>query len=145
MAAVQEERFSRKKHDPRSSENVIKYCLEEAGVFARELDYVVFCDKPFLSFKRLLMSYFKPINKKTKESNVRPLKNAQFRFKFKEGKNFNHPDEIGTGIHILNISRINPLGGLKFGPDTEIGRKGVFCKGLNIKKTGRPYMDVFTR
>ena len=57
----------RKKHAPRLSENVIKYCLEEAGVFTREFDYVVFCDKPFLSFKRFLMSYLKPINKKAKE------------------------------------------------------------------------------
>jgi carbamoyltransferase len=57
LAAAQEERFSRKKHDPRFPRNAIKYCLEEAGITAEDLDYVVFYDKPFLTFERLLMSY----------------------------------------------------------------------------------------
>ena len=57
IAAVQEERFSRKKHDPRFPKNAIQYCLTEAGIGVGDLDYVVFYDKPFLSFERLLMSY----------------------------------------------------------------------------------------
>lgn len=57
LAAAQEERFSRKKHDPRFPRNAINYCLEEGGITAKDLDYVVFYDKPFLTFERLLMSY----------------------------------------------------------------------------------------
>ena len=57
VAAAQEERFSRKKHDPRFPKHAIAYCLQEAGIPAEELDYVVFYDKPFLTFERLLMSY----------------------------------------------------------------------------------------
>lgn len=57
FAAAQEERFSRKKHDPRFPKNAIKYCLEEAGIKVHQLNHVVFYDKPFLTFERLLMSY----------------------------------------------------------------------------------------
>jgi len=57
VAAAQEERFSRKKHDPRFPKNAVTYCLQEAGLSAEELDYVVFYDKPFLTFERLLLSY----------------------------------------------------------------------------------------
>ena len=57
FAAAQEERFTRKKHDPRFPKNAIRYCLEEAGITSEDLDHVVFYDKPFLTFERLLMSY----------------------------------------------------------------------------------------
>ena len=57
IAAAQEERFSRKKHDQRFPVNAIRYCLEEAGCQPREIDYVVFYDKPFLKFERLLETY----------------------------------------------------------------------------------------
>jgi len=57
IAAAQEERFSRKKHDPRFPNNAVKYCLDEAGINIDKIDYVVFYDKPFLTFERLLMSY----------------------------------------------------------------------------------------
>jgi carbamoyltransferase len=57
LAAAQEERFSRKKHDPRFPRNAIKYCLEEAGIKIQDVDYVVFYDKPILTFERLLMTY----------------------------------------------------------------------------------------
>jgi len=57
QAAAQEERFTRKKHDPRFPKNAINYCLEKACVSSKDLDYVVFYDKPFLTFERLLMSY----------------------------------------------------------------------------------------
>ena len=57
LAAAQEERFTRKKHDPRFPKNAVKYCLKEANIRIQDLDYVVFYDKPFLTFERLLMSY----------------------------------------------------------------------------------------
>jgi carbamoyltransferase len=57
LAAAQEERFSRKKHDPGFPSNAIAYCLEEGGISAQDLDVVVFYDKPILTFDRLLMSY----------------------------------------------------------------------------------------
>jgi len=57
LAAAQEERFTRKKHDPRFPNNAVKYCLRDAGIQIKAVDYVVFYDKPFLTFERLLMSY----------------------------------------------------------------------------------------
>ena len=57
VAAAQEERFTRKKHDHRYPENAIKYCLKEAGLKGSELDIVAFYDKPFLKFERLLETY----------------------------------------------------------------------------------------
>jgi carbamoyltransferase len=57
VAAAQEERFTRKKHDPRFPTKAVAYCLQEAKVSAEDLDYVVFYDKPFLTFERLLLSY----------------------------------------------------------------------------------------
>jgi carbamoyltransferase len=57
LAAAQEERFTRKKHDPRFPRNAINYCLEEAGIKIQDLDYLVYYDKPLLTFERLLMSY----------------------------------------------------------------------------------------
>jgi len=57
LAAAQEERFTRKKHDPRFPKNAINYCLEEAGIEGKSLDYVAFYDKPFLTFERLLLTY----------------------------------------------------------------------------------------
>ncbi|MGJ3258556.1 MAG: carbamoyltransferase family protein [Rhodospirillales bacterium] len=57
VAAAQEERFTRKKHDDRFPENAIQYCLDEAGVALGDVDYVAFYDKPFLKFERLLETY----------------------------------------------------------------------------------------
>jgi carbamoyltransferase len=57
VAAAQEERFTRKKHDSSFPKNAIAYCLEEAGAELDELDHVVFYDKPFLKFERLLETY----------------------------------------------------------------------------------------
>ena len=57
VAAAQEERFTRKKHDYRFPTNAIDYCLEEAGLTPEQLDYVGFYDKPFLKFDRLLETY----------------------------------------------------------------------------------------
>lgn len=57
VAAAQEERFTRKKHDPSFPQNAIAYCLKEAKVVLDDLDHVVFYDKPFLKFERLLETY----------------------------------------------------------------------------------------
>ena len=57
VAAAQEERFTRKKHDPSFPINAIKYCLLEANLSIKEVDYVAFYDKPFLKFERLLETY----------------------------------------------------------------------------------------
>jgi len=57
IAAAHEERFTRKKHDHSFPQNAIQYCLKEAKISSNELDYVVFYDKPFLKFERLLESY----------------------------------------------------------------------------------------
>jgi carbamoyltransferase len=56
-AAAQEERFSRRKHDSRFPHLAIEYCLGEAGLRPSDLDSVVFYDKPFLKFERLLETY----------------------------------------------------------------------------------------
>jgi carbamoyltransferase len=57
VAAAQEERFSRKKFDDRFPHLAIKYCLDHAGISLRDVDYVVFYDKPFLKFERLVETY----------------------------------------------------------------------------------------
>ena len=57
VAAAQEERFTRKKHDPAFPRNAIAYCIEEAKIKFDELDHVVFYDKPFLKFERLMETY----------------------------------------------------------------------------------------
>ena len=57
IAAAQEERFSRRKHDARFPRNAVAYCLEEAGVRLGDVDHVAFYDKPFLKFERLLETY----------------------------------------------------------------------------------------
>ncbi|MEE2989828.1 MAG: carbamoyltransferase [Planctomycetota bacterium] len=57
VAAAQEERFSRRKHDYRFPQQAIEYCLQEAGISATELDLVGFYDKPLLKFDRLLETY----------------------------------------------------------------------------------------
>lgn len=58
LAAAQEERFTRKKHDPGFPTHAIEYCLEESGLSLNELDAVVFYDKPLLKFERLLETYY---------------------------------------------------------------------------------------
>ncbi len=57
VAAAQEERFSRRKHDPRFPAQAIEYVLREGGITATDLQYVAFYDKPFLKFERLLETY----------------------------------------------------------------------------------------
>ncbi len=57
VAAAQEERFSRKKHDARYPYNAVKYVLKEGNVNLSEVDHIVFFEKPFLKFERLLETY----------------------------------------------------------------------------------------
>jgi carbamoyltransferase len=57
VAAAQEERFTRRKHDPGFPLHALEYCLEEAGLQPEQLDYVGFYDKPLLKFERLLETY----------------------------------------------------------------------------------------
>ncbi len=63
IAAAQEERFTRKKHDSSFPSNAIQFCLKEAGIDSPQLDYISFYDKPFLKFERILETYleFAPI------------------------------------------------------------------------------------
>jgi len=57
IAAAQEERFTRKKHDASFPEQAVRYCLRESGLTVNELDYVTFYEKPFLKFDRILHTY----------------------------------------------------------------------------------------
>ena len=57
VAAAQEERFSRKKHDPRYPYNAVEYVLKESNLNISEIDHIVFFEKPFLKFERLLETY----------------------------------------------------------------------------------------
>src|SRR5262249_14389070 len=56
VAAAEEERFTRKKHDYEFPSRTIDFCLKMGGIQASDLDYVVFFEKPFLKFERLLLS-----------------------------------------------------------------------------------------
>src|SRR5882724_7421891 len=57
VAAAQEERFTRKKHDARFPSHAVAYCLKEAGLTIRDVDLVGFYEKPLVKFGRLLESY----------------------------------------------------------------------------------------
>ncbi|MBN2138811.1 MAG: carbamoyltransferase [Sedimentisphaerales bacterium] len=57
IAAAQEERFTRKKHDYSFPKNAVAFCLTAGGVQAADLDYVAFYDKPFIKFERILETY----------------------------------------------------------------------------------------
>jgi len=57
VAAAQEERFTRRKHDPAFPAHAVEYCLSHAGITAKELDYVAFYEKPLLKFDRLLETF----------------------------------------------------------------------------------------
>ena len=57
IAAVQEERFSRKKHDPKFPSKSILYCLKSQGINLKDVEYVIYYEKPLLTFERLLETY----------------------------------------------------------------------------------------
>lgn len=58
IAAAQEERFTRKKHDPAFPSNAVKFCLESGKISLADIDHIAFYDKPFLKFERLLETYY---------------------------------------------------------------------------------------
>jgi len=66
VAASEEERFSRKKHDSGFPKLAIQYCLDTAGISAQELDYVVFYEKPFVKFERILTTALQVVPKSWK-------------------------------------------------------------------------------
>jgi carbamoyltransferase len=57
VAAAQEERFTRRKHDPAFPQHAVQYCLQQAGLTAADLDYIAFYEKPLVKFERLLETY----------------------------------------------------------------------------------------
>lgn len=59
IGAAQEERFTRRKHDANFPENAVRYCLEEAGISINDISYVVFYEKPFLKFDRIILTHLK--------------------------------------------------------------------------------------
>jgi carbamoyltransferase len=66
IAAAEEERFSRKKHDSDFPRLAIRYCLDTAGISAQDLDYVVFYEKPFVKFERILTTALQVVPKSWK-------------------------------------------------------------------------------
>jgi len=66
VAAGEEERFSRRKHDPGYPERAIAFCLKQAGITIDDVDYVVFYEKPFVKFERLLLTAFSTFPKSLK-------------------------------------------------------------------------------
>src|SRR3989344_484050 len=66
VAAAQEERFTRKKHDDSFPENAIKYCLESEGISIKDVDYIGFYEKPLLKFERLLYQHLETFPKSYK-------------------------------------------------------------------------------
>mgnify|MGYP001218271911 CR=1 FL=1 len=63
VAAAQEERFTRKKHDPRFPANAIRYCIEEADLYLNDINYIVYYDNPIFSFDRLLSTFIYSVPK----------------------------------------------------------------------------------
>ena len=66
VAAAQEERFSRKKHDTRFPKNAIKWCLEKEGIGIEDIKYIGFYEKPFLKFERVLSQHLEMFPKSLK-------------------------------------------------------------------------------
>ena len=108
IAAAQEERFSRKKHDPRYPFNAVKYVLEESNLNLNEVDHIVFFEKPFLKFERLLETYMAFAPKGFKSFSLSMpiwLREKLFQKKFlfdklkEQDKNFNDINKIKFSEH----------------------------------------------
>ncbi len=108
VAAAQEERFSRKKHDPRYPFNAVKYVLEESSFSLNEVDHIVFFEKPFLKFERLLETYMAFAPKGFKSFSMSMplwLREKLFQKKFlfdklkEHDKNFNDINKIKFSEH----------------------------------------------
>ena len=112
IAAAQEERFTRKKHDARFPHHAIQFCLKEADISARQIDNVVFYEKPFVKFERLLETYLAFAPKGFKSfAKAMPLwikdklfqKSALIReLKSKLGENINWRDRLLFSEHHLS-------------------------------------------
>ena len=74
VAAAQEERFTRTKHDPGFPTEAVRYCLDEAGLGLDAIDSIVFYDKPFLKFERLLENL--PVQRRTARAGLVPQGHA---------------------------------------------------------------------
>ena len=115
IAAAQEERFTRKKHDPSYPYNSIKYVLDEAKLNLSQIDQIVFYEKPFLKFERLLETYlaFAPRGFSTFLMSM-PLwlreklfqKNYIFNQLKRNDKEFNDIDKISNFFEIAFLSTI---------------------------------------
>ena len=111
IAAAQEERFTRKKHDASYPKHAINYVLKEAGLKLSEVDHVVFYEKPFLKFERLLETYigFSPSGFKSFSTSM-PLWLSEKLFKKKmlydalkeQDNNFNDIKKINFSEHHLS-------------------------------------------
>ncbi len=108
VAAAQEERFSRKKHDARYPYNAVKYVLEESNLNLNEIDHIVFFEKPFLKFERLLETYMAFAPKGFKSFSLSMpiwLREKLFQKKFlfdklkEHDKNFNDINRINFSEH----------------------------------------------
>ena len=108
VAAAQEERFSRKKHDPRYPFNAIKYVLKESNLELNKVDHIVFFEKPFLKFERLLETYMAFAPKGFKSFSMSMplwLREKLFQKKFlfdklkEHDKNFNDINKIKFSEH----------------------------------------------
>ena len=108
IAAAQEERFSRKKHDERYPINAINYVLSEGGIDLGKIDQVVFYEKPFLKFERILETYLNNAPQGFKSfSMAMPiwLKEKLFQKQYlfdllnDQDKNFNNIDKIKFSEH----------------------------------------------
>ena len=108
IAAAQEERFSRKKHDPRYPFHAVKYVLEESNLSLNEVDHIVFFEKPFLKFERILETYMAFAPKGFKSFSLSMpiwLREKLFQKKFlfdklkEHDKNFNDINKIKFSEH----------------------------------------------
>ncbi len=108
IAAAQEERFTRKKHDPSYPLNAVNYVLKEANLKLSEVDYIVFFEKPFLKFERLLETYMAFAPKGFRSFSLSMpiwLREKLFQKKFlfdklkKHDENFNEIDKIKFSEH----------------------------------------------
>src|SRR3989338_5361958 len=81
VAAAEEERFTRKKHDTSFPSNAIKFCLESEGITINELNYVGFYEKPLIKFERLLYQHLEmfPLSVKTFLSSMPSWLNEKLR------------------------------------------------------------------
>ena len=106
ISAAQEERFSRKKHDPRYPFHAVQYILESSNLKLNQIDHIVFFEKPFLKFERLLETYMAFAPKGFKSFSLSMpiwLREKLFQKKFLFDKLKQH-DETFDDIKKLNFS-----------------------------------------